>query len=150
MNFFYYTPWNRYYSQMNQFKDLLKSKRKELGLTSKELSKQAAVSESLLSGLQSGNRRIGEKQASRIASALGLINQDERDFIFMAMNESTQRLLESSKAYPVEILNSLPGLLRKKGILPENINSARIFDTFLEISLESGDVVRVYVNLSLN
>ena len=150
MNFFYYTPWNRYYSQMNQFKDLLKSKRKELGLTSKELSKQAAVSESLLSGLQSGNRRIGEKQASRIASALGLINQDERDFIFMAMNESTQRLLESSKAYPVEVLNSLPGLLRNKGVLPENINSARIFDTFLEISLESGDVVRVYVNLSLN
>jgi len=135
---------------MNHFKDLLISKRKALRLTSKELSKQSSVSESLLSGLQSGNRRIGEKQASRIASALGLINQDERDFIFMAMNESTQRLLEFSKAYPVEILNSLPGLLRKKGILPENINSARIFDSFLEISLESGDVVRVYVNLSLN
>ena len=135
---------------MNHFKDLLISKRKALGLTSKELSKQSSVSESLLSGLQSGNRRIGEKQASRIASALGLINQDERDFIFMAMNESTQRLLESSKSYPVEILNSLPSLLRNKGVLPENINSARIFDSFLEISLESGDVVRVYVNLSLN
>ncbi len=135
---------------MNHFKDLLISKRKALGLTSKELSKQSSVSESLLSGLQSGNRRIGEKQASRIASALGLKKQEKSDFIFMAMNESTQRLLESSKAYPVEILNSLPGLLRKKGILPENINSARIFDTFLEISLESGDVVRVYVNLSLN
>jgi transcriptional regulator with XRE-family HTH domain len=135
---------------MNHFKDLLISKRKALELTSKELSKQSSVSESLLSGLQSGNRRIGEKQASRIASALGLINQDERDFIFMAMNESTQRLLESSKSYPVEILNSLPGLLRNKGVLPENINSARIFDSFLEISLDSGDVVRVYVNLSLN
>jgi transcriptional regulator with XRE-family HTH domain len=135
---------------MNHFKDLLISKRKALGLTSKELSKQSSVSESLLSGLQSGNRRIGEKQASRIASALGLINQDERDFIFMAMNESTQRLLESSKAYPVEILNSLPGLLRNKGVLPENINDARIFDAFLEISLDSGDVVRVYGNLSLN
>ena len=135
---------------MNHFKDLLIRKRKALGLTSKELSKQASVSESLLSGLQSGNRRIGEKQASRIASALGLINQEERDFIFMAMNESTQRLLQSSKAYPVEILNSLPGFLRNKGVLPENINGARIFDAFLEISLDSGDVVRVYVNLSLN
>lgn len=135
---------------MNHFKDLLISKRKALGLTSKELSKQSSVSESLLSGLQSGNRRIGEKQASRIASALGLKKQEKSDFIFMAMNESTQRLLESSKSYPVEVLNSLPGLLRNKGVLPENINSARIFDTFLEISLESGDVVRVYVNLSLN
>jgi transcriptional regulator with XRE-family HTH domain len=135
---------------MNHFKDLLISKRKALGLTSKELSKQSSVSESLLSGLQSGNRRIGEKQASRIASALGLKKQEKSDFIFMAMNESTQRLLESSKSYPVEVLNSLPGLLRNKGVLPENINSARIYDTFLEISLESGDVVRVYVNLSLN
>ena len=135
---------------MNHFKDLLISKRKALGLTSKELSKQSSVSESLLSGLQSGNRRIGEKQASRIASALGLKKQEKSDFIFMAMNESTQRLLESSKSYPVEVLNSLPGLLRNKGVLPENINSARIFDAFLEISLESGDVVRVYVNLSLN
>ena len=135
---------------MNHFKDLLISKRKALGLTSKELSKQSSVSESLLSGLQSGNRRIGEKQASRIASALGLKKQEKSDFIFMAMNESTQRLLESSKSYPVEVLNSLPGLLRNKGVLPENINSARIFDTFLEISLDSGDVIRVYVNLSLN
>ena len=135
---------------MNHFKDLLISKRKALGLTSKELSKQSSVSESLLSGLQSGNRRIGEKQASRIASALGLKEQEKSDFIFMAMNESTQRLLESSKSYPVDVLNSLPGLLRNKGVLPENINSARIFDTFLEISLDSGDVIRVYVNLSLN
>lgn len=135
---------------MNHFKDLLISKRKALGLTSKELSKQSSVSESLLSGLQSGNRRIGEKQASRIASALGLKKQEKSDFIFMAMNESTQRLLESSKSYPVEVLNSLPGLLRNKGVLPENINGARLFDAFLEISLESGDVVRVYVNLSLN
>ncbi len=135
---------------MNHFKDLLISKRKALGLTSKELSKQSSVSESLLSGLQSGNRRIGEKQASRIASALGLKEQEKSDFIFMAMNESTQRLLESSKSYPVEVLNSLPGLLRNKGVLPENINGARLFDAFLEISLESGDVVRVYVNLSLN
>ena len=135
---------------MNHFKDLLISKRKALGLTSKELSKQSSVSESLLSGLQSGNRRIGEKQASRIASALGLKEQEKSDFIFMAMNESTQRLLESSKSYDVEILNSLPGLLRNKGVLPENINDARIFDAFLEISLDSGDVVRVYVNLSLN
>ena len=150
LNFLYYTPWNRYYSQMNQFKDLLKSKRKELGLTSKELSKQAAVSESLLSGLQSGNRRIGEKQASRIASALGLMEQERSDFIFMAMNESRQRILASSKAYPVEILNSLPGLLRNKGVLPENINSARIFDSLLEISLESGAIVRLHVNISLN
>lgn len=135
---------------MNHFKELLISKRKELGLTSKELSKLASVSESVLSGLQSGNRRIGEKQASRIASALGLKEQEKSDFIFMAMNESTQRLLESSTSYPVELLNSLPCLLRNHGVSPEIISSARIFDSFLEINLYSGDVLRLHVHLSLN
>jgi len=135
---------------MNHFKELLISKRKELGLTSKELSKLASVSESVLSGLQSGNRRIGEKQASRIASALNLKGQEEIEFIFMAMNESTQRLLESSTSYPVELLNSLPYLLRNHGVSPEIISSARIFDSFLEINLYSGDVLRLHVHLSLN
>ena len=134
---------------MNQFKYLLKSKRKELGITSKELSELASVSESLLSGLQTGNRRIGEKQASRIASGLGLLAEEHSDFVFMAMNESSQRLLESSKSYPVEILNRLPVLLGNTGISPERISGARIFDRFLEISLHSGDVLRVYTDLRI-
>ena len=129
---------------MNQFKYLLKSKRKELRLTSKELSELASVSESLLSGLQTGNRRIGEKQASRIASGLGLLGEEHSDFVFMAMNESRDRLLESSEDYPVETLNFLPVLLRKMEISPEIISESRIFDRFLEISLSAGEVFRVY------
>ena len=129
---------------MNQFKDLLKSKRKELGITSKELSELASVSESLLSGLQTGNRRIGEKQASRIASGLGLLGEEHSDFVFMAMNESRDRLLESSEDYPVETLNFLPLLLRKMRISPEMISESRIFDRFLEISLSTEEVFRVY------
>jgi len=134
---------------MNHFKDLLISKRKALRLTSKELSKQSSVSESLLSGLQTGNRRIGEKQASRIASGLGLLGDEHSDFVFMAMNESSQRLLESSKSYSVEILNSLPVLLGNTGISPERISGASIFDRFLEIRLHSGDVLRVYTDLRI-
>ena len=78
------------------------------------------------------------------------MEQERSDFIFMAMNESRQRILDSSKAYPVEILNSLPGFLRNNGVLPENISSARIFESFLEISLESGAIVQLHVNISLN
>lgn len=130
--------------RMNQFKDLLKSKRKELGLTSKELSELASVPESLLSGVQTGNRRIGEKQASRIASGLGLLEDEHSDFVFMAMNESRDRLLDLSEDYPVETLNFLPMLLRKMGISPEMISESRIFETFLEVSMWSGQVFRVY------
>ena len=128
---------------MNQFKYLLKSKRKELGITSKELSELASVSESLLSGLQTGNRRIGEKQASRIASGLGLLGEEHSDFVFVAMNESRDRLLDASEDYPVETLNFLPVLLRKMEISPEIISESRIFDRFLEISLSSGEVFRI-------
>jgi transcriptional regulator with XRE-family HTH domain len=118
---------------MNEFKDLLKSKRKELGLTSKELSELASVSESLLSGLQTGNRRIGEKQASRIASGLGLLGDEHSDFVFMAMNESRDRILD----------------LSKKGVSPEMISESRIFDTFLEVSMRSGQVFRVHFDFRL-
>jgi transcriptional regulator with XRE-family HTH domain len=132
---------------MNHFKDLLISKRKALGLTSKELSKQSSVSESLLSGLQSGNRRIAEKQASRIASALGLKGQEKSDFIFMAMNESTQRLLESSKAYPVELLNYLPVQLQKMKVTDDLIRDLREQENKLIIFLESNNLIEVETKL---
>ena len=134
---------------MKKFKDLLISKRKQQGLTAKELSKSASVSESLRSGIQNGNRRIADKQASRIANALDLTGCDKLEFVYLAMNESSDRLLESSRGYPVEILNSIPGLLRNHEVSPEMINSAHIFDSFLEINLHSGDVLRLYAHLSL-
>ena len=65
----------------------------------------------------------------------------------MAMNESSQRLLESSKSYQVEILNSLPCFLRNNAVYPEMISSARIFNEFLEMNLCSGEVLRLYVHL---
>jgi transcriptional regulator with XRE-family HTH domain len=132
---------------MNHFKDLLISKRKALGLTSKELSKQSSVSESLLSGLQSGNRRIAEKQASRIASALGLKGQEKSDFIFMAMNESTQRLLESSKAYPVELLNYLPVQLQKIKVTHELIRDFSEQENKLIIFLENKNLIEIETKL---
>ena len=132
---------------MNHFKDLLISKRKALGLTSKELSKQSSVSESLLSGLQSGNRRIAEKQASRIASALGLKGQEKSDFIFMAMNESTQRLLESSKAYPVELLNYIPVQLQKMKVSSDIIRGLSEQENKLIIFLENKNLIEIKTTL---
>jgi hypothetical protein len=67
----------------------------------------------------------------------------------MAMNESRDRILDLSEDYPVEILNFLPVLLRKKGISPEMISESRIFDTYLEVSMRSGQVFRVYFNFRL-
>ena len=129
---------------MKAFKNHLKLKRKELGMSGKTLARKANISESLLSGLQKGDRAIGEKQAKRIATALNLENQEHSDFVFMAMNESRDRLLDLSEDYPVETLNFLPLLLRKMRISPEMISESRIFDRFLEISLSTEEVFRVY------
>ena len=129
---------------MKEFKNHLKLKRKELGMTSRELAARSCVSPSLLSGLEKGNRVIGEKQASRIATALELETEEHSDFVLMAMNESRDRLLDLSEDYPVETLNFLPLLLRKIGIAPEMISESRIFDRFLEISLSTEEVFRVY------
>jgi transcriptional regulator with XRE-family HTH domain len=134
---------------MKQFKDLIKNKRTELNLTSKELSKLSRVSESLLSGLQSGTRRIGEKQAYRIASALGLEEDEHCKFVFAAMNESTQRLLESSRSYPVEILNFLPTLLRNRGIPPDSILNSSALEERIEISLSNGKTLSARFNSAL-
>ena len=129
---------------MKQFGPHLILKRKEQGMSGRALARKANISESLLSGLQKGDRAIGEKQAKRIATALNLENQEHSDFVFMAMNESRDRLLKSSEDYPVETLNFLPLLLRKMGIYPEMISESRIFDRFLEVFLSSGEVFRVY------
>jgi hypothetical protein len=70
------------------------------------------------------------------------------DFIYLAMNESSQRLLESSKAYPVEILNSLANILGNGGVPPELIENVVVFNTHLEMSLRSGELFGISVNFN--
>ena len=123
-------------------------KRKALGITSKKLAELASVSQSLISGLQRGTRKIGEIQATRIGRALGLEGIYLMDFIYLAMNESSQRLLESSKAYPVEILNSLANILGNGGVPPELIENVVVFNTHLEMSLRSGEMFGISVNFN--
>ena len=118
-------------------------------LTAKELSKRASVSESLLSGLQNGNRKIGEKQASRIANALELTGSDKLEFVYLAMNESSDRLLESSRAYPVEVLNQLPLFLKSSGISSSAIQESRFNNNILELFLDYGKTARVSTLLVL-
>ena len=123
-------------------------KRKALGITSKKLAELASVPQSLISGLQRGTRKIGEIQATRVGRALGLEGIYLMDFIYLAMNESSQRLLESSKAYPVEILNNLANLLGNGGVPPELIENVVVFNTHLEMSLRSGELFGISVNFN--
>ncbi len=126
------------------------TRRKTLRLKGKELSKRACVPETLVSGLQNDSRKIGEIQATRIGKALGLSGNDLLEFVYLALNESKGRLLNSSKLYCAEILNYLPNLIAIYGITAEEIADAAILEEGIKLSLKSGSTATVSALVVLN
>ena len=103
------------------FAQRLNRLRKERNLTVEKLARMALVPKSLISGLQTNTRKIAEYQARKIGVALTLHESDLEDFIFSAINNSSSKVLNSSKAYPAEVLNLIAGELQALGILPNSI-----------------------------
>ena len=89
----------------NNFSNKLNTLRKARNLTIQELAKLSAVSQPLISSLEHGHRVIGEYTASKIGTALQLNGEELEDFIYLAINGCTEKVLKSSKNYPAEILN---------------------------------------------
>ena len=90
-------------------------------LTSAELAIKANVPPSLISGLQSGHRVIGEYAARKIGQALFLTGDELEDFVYLAINGCSEKVLQQSKSYPAEILNLIATELLKIGIVPDKI-----------------------------
>jgi transcriptional regulator with XRE-family HTH domain len=94
----------------------LQNLRTNAKLTVKDLAAKANVPSTLISGLQSGQRSVGENNASRIGTALGLDGEALQNFIYAALNEATDKVLKENNGYPAELLNLLAGQLRQDGI----------------------------------
>lgn len=107
----------------NTFSNKLNSLRKSRNLTSQQLAKLSSVSQPLISSLENGQRVIGEYTARKIGSALQLHDKDLENFVYLAINGCTEKVLKSSRNYPAEILNLIAGELSALGILPEKIMS---------------------------
>jgi transcriptional regulator with XRE-family HTH domain len=135
---------------MKRLSTVIKAKRKALYLSGKELSKRACVPETLVSGLQNDSRKIGEVQATRIGKALGLSGNELQEFVYVALNESKGRLLNSSKIYCAEILNYLPNLIATHGIGAEEIVDAVILEEGIALTLENGSTATVSASVVLN
>jgi transcriptional regulator with XRE-family HTH domain len=103
------------------FPTKLNTLRKARNLTVHELAKRAGVGQSLISGLQTGNRVIGEHAARKIARALQLQGEERENFVYLAINDCSEKVLQSSRAYPAEVLNLLACKLRELGILSDKI-----------------------------
>jgi len=130
------------------FADRLIELRTQRGLTNVKLAERADVPCSLIAGLQSGKRRVGEMQARRIGVALGLQATELETFIFDAINQCSEKVLNESRDYPAELLNRLAILLRKAGILPEQVCDCTVVGDDLALVLVNGKQVTVETKLA--
>ena len=105
----------------NTFGNKLNALRQERNLTVQELAKRAGISQPLVSNLQNGHRVIGEYTAKKIGAALQLHGKELEEFIYLAINGCTEKVLTAAKHYPAEILNLIAVELNSLGISPDKI-----------------------------
>lgn len=108
------------------FSTHLKNLRLQAKLTNHELARRANVPESLISGLQNENRRVGECQARRIGVALMLSGESLEQFIYAAIDTSTEKVLVEAQGYPAAILNFLAVQLNRAGFVAESLRDLAV------------------------
>lgn len=112
---------------MNElFSSMLFRLRTNARLTNAQLADLADVPESLISGLQNDNRRVGEYQARKIGSALNLHGERFEEFVLRAIDTSTEKVLKEARDYPSELLNLIAKQLRRAGIAAQAITEFAI------------------------
>ena len=111
-------------------------------LTNEALARLADVPESLVSGLQNDNRRIGEYQARKIGTALRLQGDELEQFIYDAINNCSQKVLVRARSYPAQLLNLLAVQLQRAGIGADTIRGLTVdgddFEQDVQLTLTSG------------
>jgi transcriptional regulator with XRE-family HTH domain len=103
------------------FGEKLNTLRSRLELTTLQLATRASVPQSLISGLQAGSRRIGEDNARKIGMALELSDWELEEFVYLAINDSAEKVLDEYKGYPAEVLNLVAAELQQSGIQAQDV-----------------------------
>lgn len=122
------------------FGDKLSKLRKGRKWTNRQLAAQASVPSSLIAGLQSGNRSVGEYQARKIGLALGLDGPELDSFVMEAVDTCTEKVLSDAKGYPSLFLNFIAKQLRSAGIHPHDLTN------FQMIQSGEGQALRLYLD----
>jgi transcriptional regulator with XRE-family HTH domain len=111
---------------MTSFSQTLQTLRANARLTNNELARLADVPESLISGLQNDNRRVGEYQAMKIGKALKLAGETLEQFIYDGINTCTEKILNTAKPYHSQLLNLVAVQLHRAGIPAESIRDFKV------------------------
>ena len=137
----------------NDFKRKVKRLRHSANLTNKSLAELAGVPESLVSGVQAGSRRIGEKQARKIGSALGLREAELEEFVLEAINTCTEKVLNAVVSYPAKLINFLPLLLQRIGISAFALSDCYITGDhtapIMKLGLKDGGAIQLQTTIKM-
>ena len=128
---------------MKAFKEILKHERKKRRLSATKLSELSGLHVTLISGLEQGYRCIGEKSARKLSIALGLKEREQEEFIYSAIEESSDRLLKESIDYPVELLNYVPAQLQKMQVSRDLIDDLKVDENKLTIFLKNNNLIEI-------
>ena len=112
--------------------------RKQSGLSYRRMELVTGIKYSALAAMENGNRPIGEQSARRIATAFDLSDDARERFVLSALNTSRERVLESTKNYPSQVLNHLALLLMSHGIRDTQIANCQLDGNKLEVTLKNG------------
>ncbi len=131
------------------FPNLLITLRTNAKLTNIQLAELAKVSKSIIPGLQSGKRQIGEFQARKIGAALGLTGNELQEFIYCAMNNAYDKVLAELNDYPAELINLLALQLKDAGIEPNQVVDCKVQGSDVLIILNDGKQAHIKTQLAL-
>lgn len=110
---------------------ILKSFRKQSGLTQPELASKSGVSTSIVNDLENGIRTAGCKTINKIARGLELNNEDRFRLVLKGIDLSKRDfVIPDFTSFPAEVVNFLPYILSRSGITPDKIK---------QVDLEKGN-----------
>ena len=110
---------------------ILKSFRKQSGLTQPELADKSRVSTSIVNDLENGIRTAGCKTIDKIARGLELNNEDRFRLVLKGIDLSKRDfVIPDFTNFPAEVVNYLPYILSRSGITPDKIK---------QVDLEKGN-----------
>lgn len=133
----------------NNFGNKLNKLKIARGLSSAELAQRASIGEGLLSGLIHNQRVIGEYTARKLANALALHGDELDGFIYAAIDNCSEKILETSKGYSARLLNLVACALQARGIAPEEITRCEWKGESTEAALHLRNGRQAHVRLEL-
>ena len=137
---------------VKNFGKQLKALRKKASLTQPELAKLSKVATSIVNDIENGIRTAGCKTLNKIATGLGMPN-DERFLFLLAGLAFSKRdfVIPDFSEYSPELLNYLPYVLQRSGIKATNIKQIELPNQEcknLQITLKSKQKLALEIRLA--